>query len=208
MSKKIKRFVYPTIYLSAILIVSICIIVVGRSMSKFLDQNQDKDYTTKEVFETDTPVMAQEIKIIKPYKDNSVKVGKTYYDYKADSSLQEKSIIYYENTYMPNSGIDYINDKAFEINSVLDGEVIDVKKDETLGYIIQIKHEKDLISVYQGLSKTNVKKGDKINQNLVIGESGTTKVNPEYKNYLHFEVYYKGEIINPEDFYKMNIKDL
>ena len=208
MSKRIKRFVYPTIYLSAILIVSICIIVVGRSMSKFLDQNQDKDYTTKEVFETDTPVMAQEIKIIKPYKDNSVRVGKTYYDYKADSSLQEKSIIYYENTYMPNSGIDYINDKAFEINSVLDGEVIDVKKDETLGYIIQIKHEKDLISVYQGLSKTNVKKGDKINQNLVIGESGTTKVNPEYKNYLHFEVYYKGEIINPEDFYKMNIKDL
>lgn len=208
MNKRIRRFVYPTIYLSAVLIVSICIIVVGRSMSKYLDNTQNKDYTTKEVFETDTPVMAKEAKIIQPYKDNTVTIGKSYYDYKANASSQEKSIIYYENTYMPNSGIDYINEKLFEINPVLDGEIIDIKKDETLGYIIQIKHEKDFISVYQGLSKTNVKKGDKVTQEMVIGESGPSKINPEYKNCLHFEIYYKGEIINPEEFYKMDFKDL
>ena len=177
-------------------------------MSKYLEKNKDFDYTNKEVFQTEEPVMAEETKIIKPYKDETVKIGKTFYDFEADAEEQEKSIIFYENTYMQNSGVDYINDKDFEVYTVLDGEVIDVKKDETLGNIIEIKHDKEIITIYQGLSKVNVKKGDKVTQGTALGISGTSEINPDYKSYLHFEVFHKGELLNPENFYNLNIEEL
>lgn len=208
MNKKLKRFIFPSIYLLAILVVTICILIVGNSMTHYLDKNQKFDYTSKEMFQTDKPVMAEETKIIKPYTLDSVKIGKSFYDYQADSVTQEKSIIYYENTYMQNSGVDYINDKTFEVVSVLDGEVIDVKSDKTLGNIVELKHEKELITIYQGLEKVNVKKGDKITQGQILGTSGVSEVNPDYKSYVHFEVFHKGELLNPESFYTLNIKNL
>lgn len=208
MNKKLKRIIFPSIYLFALLIMVLCVYLVGNSMSKYLEKNKDFDYTNKEVFQTEEPVMAEETKIIKPYKDETVKIGKTFYDFEADAEEQEKSIIFYENTYMQNSGVDYINDKDFEVYTVLDGEVIDVKKDETLGNIIEIKHDKEIITIYQGLSKVNVKKGDKVTQGTALGTSGTSEINPDYKSYLHFEVFHKGELLNPENFYNLNIEEL
>lgn len=208
MNKKLKRIIFPSIYLFALLIMVLCVYLVGSSMSKYLEKNKDFDYTNKEVFQTEEPVMAEETKIIKPYKDETVKIGKTFYDFEADAEEQEKSIIFYENTYMQNSGVDYINDKEFEVYTVLDGEVIDVKKDETLGNIIEIKHDKEIITIYQGLSKVNVKKGDKVTQGTALGISGTSEINPDYKSYLHFEVFHKGELLNPENFYNLNIEEL
>ena len=126
MNKKLKRIIFPSIYLLALGIIVICIYIVGESMSNYLEKNKEVYYTKKEVFEQEEPVIAEETKIIKPYKDENVKIGKTFYDYQADATEQEKSIIFYENTYMQNSGVDYTNDKDFEVISVLDGEVIDV----------------------------------------------------------------------------------
>ena len=210
MNKSIRRkLIVPSIYLAALIILTICIIIVGRSMTKYLDKNQNFDYSSKEVFEKeDQAVMAEETKIVKPYTAETVTIGKSFYDYQGEAASQEKSIIYYENTYMQNSGVDYINDTTFDVVSVLDGEVIDVKTDKTLGNIVEVKHEKDLITIYQGLSKVNVKKGDTIAQSDVIGTSGTSEVNPDYKSYVHFEVFHKGEILNPESFYSLNLKDL
>lgn len=208
MNKKLKRIIFPSIYLLALGIIVICIYIVGESMSNYLEKNKEVDYTKKEVFEQKEPVMAEETKIIKPYKDENVKIGKTFYDYQADATEQEKSIIFYENTYMQNSGVDYTNDKDFEVISVLDGEVIDVKTDKVLGNIVEIKHENDLITVYQGLGKVNVKKEDKVVQGQSLGLSGTTELNPDYKSYLHFEVFHKGELLNPESLYNLNLEEL
>lgn len=208
MNKKLKRIIFPSIYLFAILIMVICIYLVGNSMANYLEKNKEFDYTKKEVFEKETPVMAEETKIIKPYKDEKVKIGKSFYDYEADAAEQEKAIIFYEDTYMQNSGVDYINDVEFEIYNVLDGEVINVKNDKTLGNIVEVKHDNEIITIYQGLSKVNVKKGDKITQGTVVGTSGTSEINPDYKSYLHFEVFHKGELLDPENFYTLNIDDL
>lgn len=208
MNKKLKRIIFPSIYLFAILIMVICIYLVGNSMANYLEKNKEFDYTKKEVFEKETPVMAEETKIIKPYKDEKVKIGKSFYDYEADAAEQEKAIIFYEDTYMQNSGVDYINDVEFEIYNVLDGEVINVKNDKTLGNIVEVKHDNEIITIYQGLSKVNVKKGDKITQGTVVGTSGTSEINTDYKSYLHFEVFHKGELLDPENFYTLNIDDL
>ena len=210
MNKTLKKLIFPSIYLLAILIVTICVLIVGNSMTKYLEKNNNYNYTDKEVLknETNTPVMAEKTKIIKPYKTETVTIGKSFYDYQADASTQEKSIYFYENTYMQNSVVEYINNEPFEIVSVLDGEIIDVKPDETLGNIIEVKHDGEVITIYQGLEKINVKKGDKVTQGQVLGISGKSKVNPDYKSFLHFEVFHKGELLNPETFYTLDINDL
>ena len=109
---------------------------------------------------------------------------------------------------MQNSGVDYISNSVFDVVSILDGEVISVEKDNTLGNIVKVKHEKDLISIYQGIDEVSVSKGDSVTQGQILGVSSTSKINPEYNSSLHFEVYYKGEIIDPENLYTLSIEDL
>ena len=72
---------------------------------------------------------------------DQVKIGKYYYDYKADETKQQNSITYHDNTYMQNSGIDYILEETFEVNSILDGTVTNVTTDELLGNCVEIKHD-------------------------------------------------------------------
>ena len=78
----------------------------------------------------DLPVINTDVVISRPYSNGSVSVVKDYYDYKGDSSSQENSIVYYGNTYMQNSGVDYGMSEAFEVVSILDGTVMEVLDDE------------------------------------------------------------------------------
>ena len=89
---------------------------------------------------------------------------------------QENSIIYYENTYIQNSGIDYKHPNQFEIISILDGTIIEVSNNELLGTTVKIRHENDLISTYQSLSQVNIKVDDVVLRGQVIGTSGTSKI--------------------------------
>ena len=86
-----------------------------------------------------------------------------------------------------------------EISYGLSGKVINVKEDDSLGKIIEIEHDKDFISIYQSLSEVSVKKDDIVNQGQVIGTSGTNELDKELGNHLHFELLYKGNIVNPEE---------
>ena len=76
--------------------------------------------------------------ITRPYTETNMNLVKGYYDYKADEDSQKNSIIVYNNTYMQSSGIDYIKESTFDVISILDGTVIDIKEDELL---IPIKDE-------------------------------------------------------------------
>lgn len=205
-----KKLIIPSIYVVSFLIVAMCVLIVGKGVNYYLDYKENDKYTDEKVLKDTEPVIKEESKtnIIKPYADKTVTIGKYYYDYQSDEEKQKKSIVYYEDTYMQNSGVDYVNAKQFDVLNVLEGEVITVKEDKNLGNIVEVKHDKDIITVYQGLEKVNVEKGEKIKQSHILGTSGTSKINPEYKSYVHFEVYYKGELIDPESFYSLNIKDL
>ena len=156
-----------------------------------------EEYVSTEIVEDVEPVISDKTVMIKPFTNEGVKVGKTYYDYKAESAKQEKAITYYNGSYIQNSGIDYTNDEVFDVVSVLDGEVTEVKEDELLGKIVEIKHGNDFVATYQSLSEITVKKGDSVTQGQVIGKSGTNKIDKEVGNHLHFELYTNGQIVDP-----------
>ena len=201
--RKLKSFVLPTLVCTLILVLSITLSLSNKNETQ---PKHEVSYVSNIILNSELPVMEHSITMINPYLDNSVAIGKSYYDYKASSESQEKSILYYDGTYIQNSGIDFISEQVFDIVSVLEGEVIEVREDKVLGKIVEIKHSNDYVSLYQSLSEVNVKKGDTINQGQVIGKSGTNELDKSIGNHLHFELFYNGIIVNPQEHLNKEIK--
>lgn len=197
--RKLKAFVIPSF---------ITVLIVGLFFtSAIVTKNKNSNnslsninYVTNSILNNDLPVIGTATKVIYPYTDPSTTIGKKYYDYSSSKEEQEKSIIYHDNTYMQNSGIDFVNDKVFDIVSVLDGTVIDVKDDELLGKIVEIKHGNDMIGIYQSLSEVSVKKDDNVTQGQIIGKSGTNELDKVIGNHLHFEIYMNGQVVDPSTY--------
>ncbi len=166
----------------------------------------DPSYINENVVEeTIKPVINDTKKIINPYIDANVKIGRDYYEFQADEESQLNSITVHENTYLQNNGIDFVCENQFDVLAVLEGTVITVKDDETVGKIIEIKHEDNYITTYQSLSEVEVKKGDLVSQGQVIGKSGTNELDKELGNHIHFEVYSNGQSINPKEYLNKEI---
>ncbi|MBP3800395.1 MAG: M23 family metallopeptidase [Bacilli bacterium] len=201
---KFKGWVLPSLY--AFLFVGAFLVTLGVSnlfMEKTEEpevEQQPENYVTETIVEEQQPVVKQETKILKPFNSDKVEVGKYYYDYKGSEDNQEKSLTYHDNTYMQNSGVDYKADEVFEVVSVLDGTVSDVKKDELLGNCVEIKHNNNYTTVYQSLSEVNVNKGDNVVAGQLIGKSGSNTLDQEEGNHLHFEMYINGQVVNPLDY--------
>ena len=202
--RKLKSYVLPSL-LMILIVGTIFITTITTSLKKNNDDNST--HVSKSIVEPDVPVINDSNRVINPYTDAEVTVGKNYYDYQADAKDQEKSIIYHDNTYMQNSGIDFVSKNTFDVVSVLDGTVTDVKEDETLGKIVEIKHDNEYISIYQSLSETTVKKGDTVTQGQVIGKSGTNELDKDMGNHLHFEFYVNGQVVNPNLYLNKELKN-
>lgn len=146
------------------------------------------------------PVNNNSVKIIRPFKDNNIKKVKEFYDYLKEENEQENAIIFFQDTYIQSNGIAYSNGEKFDVISVLDGEILEVKEDEFLGNTVTIKHE-GMTSVYQSLSEVNVKEKDLVSQGTIIGKAGTSNINADLDNHLYFEMIIGDKYVNPEDYY-------
>lgn len=212
--KSVKKIFVPTIYLIAILSVVGCILLTIMSINKYLTESEKFDYSINGLIDNEVkPVQGEDntkndVKVIKPFRNEKVTIGRGFYDFEGEQTNQEKSIIFYENTYMQNSGVDYVSDEVFDVISVLAGKVISVDTDEVLGNIVKIEHDKNIITTYQGIDKVALKVGYVISQGTIVGVSGKSLVNSNYTTSLHFEVNYKGELIDPEKFYSLNVNEL
>ncbi len=207
--RKLKKFVLPTIYTTAIASVFVSIILIGRTLSSYTKEDINSYVVNALLDEETTPVMNfTNDKAVKPYTAEDVVISKNFYEMDADEETQQKSLIYYENTYMQNSGVLYSSENSFDIVTVLDGKVAEIKEDEILGNVLVIDHGNELKSTYQSLNDIKVKVGDEVKQGDIIAQSGENKLNNSSKNSLLFEVYNKGQLINPEKFYEMDLKTL
>ena len=206
--RRLKRPVVYAIYaLGVISLISTIYLIEGAMVNKKLEEPEDYSYVSKTIFDNAIPVVKEMITLTRPYKDNDITVLRTYYDYKADSTSQENSLIYYEGTYLQSSGVSYGRNEIFEVVSIKDGTVIDVKDDELLGKIVQIKHNDDTISIYQGLSEYVVEKDEIVVRGQTIGKSGTSNVEKDLGNHVHFELIVSGNTINPEEYFLQNLQN-
>ena len=206
---KLKSWVVISVYIISIGAIVTSLFLIGKTLKEATAYDNLSYIYRGIISNRDVPVIGYvNDEIFKPYENETVKVLKGYYDRSDDPKVQEKALIYYQNTYMPNTGILYSSNESFDVISVLDGKVEDVKTDNLIGNIVTIKHSNNLFTSYQSLNEVMVSVGDEIKQGDLIGTSGPNQITPDSENMLLFEVVYNGVNINPESFYQMNIKDL
>lgn len=206
--RRLKKSVIPFVYVSAIVLVLGCAYMIESLVNQEGFKDEDKyGYVSETIFDNAEPVVNDDVVITRPYTDPDITVVKDYYDYKADSTKQENSLILYESTYLQNSGISFGGKENFDVTAILDGTVSSVEDDELLGKIIEVKHENNLISVYQSLSSVNVKQGDTVKQGQVLGKSGTSNVEKDLGNHLHFELIDNGQTVNPNDYFDKKVEE-
>ena len=100
-------------------------------------------------------------------------------------------------------GIDLVPTDNLWVNAALDGTVLFADYTAETGYVIQILHSNELVSIYKHNQELLKKAGDIVRAGEVIaiaGNSGEMTTGP----HLHFELWYKGKPINPEDYIIFN----
>ena len=207
---KLKKFVVPAIYTLTIFVFGTSMYLIQRVVNKnTFSTNEKMEYVDKEIVEENEyiPVINPTPTIMRPYLNTEVTINKTFYNYQDETKNQENSIIFYENTYIQNSGVSYTHKEVFDIVSILDGTVIDIIDNEILGKTIKIRHVNDLISTYQSLSEVNVNIDDQVLRGQIIGKSGNCSLYDNNSN-LHFELYYQGQNVNPEQYYEKSQDEL
>jgi murein DD-endopeptidase MepM/ murein hydrolase activator NlpD len=85
------------------------------------------------------------------------------------------------------------------VKAVLDGTITMATWTLDLGWIIQIQHENNILSVYAHNAELLKRVGEYVKAGepvAIIGNSGELTTGP----HLHFELWYNGNPLNPEDF--------
>ena len=78
--------------------------------------------------------------------------------------------------------------------SVLEGTVVFDGWNDESGYTIAVQHDGDIVTVYKHNQKLLKKTGDRVSAGTSIGLVGSTV---ESGDHLHFELWYKGEAVDP-----------
>lgn len=96
-------------------------------------------------------------------------------------------------------GVDVVAKTNEAVKNVADGTVLFASWTQDSGYVIMIQHRGNLISVYKHNAELLKKVGTFVNAGEIIsivGNSGEMTNGP----HLHFELWYNGNPLNPEEF--------
>jgi murein DD-endopeptidase MepM/ murein hydrolase activator NlpD len=96
-------------------------------------------------------------------------------------------------------GVDVVAKTNEPVKNVADGTIIFASWTQDSGYVIMIQHRGNIISVYKHNAELLKKVGTFVNAGEIIsivGNSGEMTDGP----HLHFELWYNGNPLNPEEF--------
>ena len=211
--RKLRSYVVTTIYLVALGLMAFSITFLSQNMLEKKEMEDNLANDSIPVFEenVEEPQVPQTdpgvATVARPFVSDTVSIAKKFYNKDESVENQENALIFYENTYMPNTGILYEADETFEIISVLEGKIKDIKADEILGNVITIEHGSKLTTVYYTTGTVSVKVGDSVTQGTTIAASGESKLETDKKESFLFEVYLNGTLTNPENIFDKPITD-
>ncbi len=93
-----------------------------------------------------------------------------------------------------NKGIDILTSPGSSVKAAKDGKVVFVGTTTKYGETIIIEHENGMFSVYGHDMIVRVKEGQSVKKGAIIGEM---KNSSQARRYLHFEIRYKNNPVNP-----------
>ena len=206
--RKLKPFVKPVLYGIVFSTLIVTVISLNTKRDNLLDNNI---YVNGSIITKYVPTISETKRdevIVKPFTSEKVNVYKKFYDNDSSEEDRKNSIINYNNTYVQNTGTLFTSEEKFDVVSILPGTVIDVKDDETLGKVITIKHQNNIISTYEGIDNVLVKKDSVVAQGDTIGTSGKLKIENNLENALLIEITKDNKLVNPELYFGKKINEI
>ena len=95
--------------------------------------------------------------------------------------------------------MDLVSGPQESVLSALDGTVVFSGFDPNFGNVIQVQHKNGFLSIYKHNDLLLKEVGDRVVAGEVIatiGNTGKLSTGP----HLHFELWYKGSPVNPEEY--------
>ncbi|RLQ94752.1 M23 family metallopeptidase [Falsibacillus albus] len=208
-----KRWVFPAMYLvsAAILITAILWYQAANNDVAQPKGNGDDQLANNEYNNPSVEVNSALENFKMPVEDQDAAViEKQFYDYNASEEDQEAALVVYNNSYHPNRGIDITmkDNKGFDVVAAMSGTVTNVKEDSLLGNVIEIEHEKGVVTQYQSVKDFKVQVGDQVKQGDVIASAGESLYNEEAGTHVHFEIRKDNNPVNPIEFFGKSLADL
>ena len=96
-------------------------------------------------------------------------------------------------------GTDIAANPGESVLATLDGTVILSTYTAETGYLIEVQHNQDFVSVYKHCGSLLKREGDTVKGGeaiALVGNSGTLTTGP----HLHFELWHRGRPVNPEKY--------
>ncbi|AIE61527.1 M23 family metallopeptidase [Bacillus methanolicus] len=210
-----QRWVFPAIYIA-----SAAIILTGVLWYQSVGKNSNSDqfdYKSTDMAgrkQHDQPAVEVNRSLenfVMPVMDpDSAVIQKKFYDYNGKKEDQEAALVFYDNEYHPNTGIDIKMKKGdtFDVVASLSGTVTKVEEDALLGNVIEIEHDKGIVTQYQSVKDINVEVGDKVEQGQVLAKAGQSLYNKEAGVHVHFEIRKDNVAVNPLDYFNKPLSAL
>ena len=194
-----KRWFYPAVFLGVAAIVIAGVLWYQAGSNPAAEDQVAHDLDGQEAI----PTAKQQEVFIEPVLAKDAEIKTPFYDVNASSEQQESALVFYNNQYHQNQGIDYglKSGESFEVVASLSGTVQKAEKDGLLGHVVEIDHGNGVTTVYQSLANVKVQKGDKVEQGDVIGEAGRNAFNKKAGTHVHFEIRKDGVAVNPQEYY-------
>ncbi|MBN8252946.1 M23 family metallopeptidase [Priestia flexa] len=208
-----KRWIFPAIYLASAAIILTAVLWFQANGNNNLSEDakdrygQDGTAYTEDAMEVNASLENLKMPLV---NDKDAVVKKPFYDDQASKKQQEAALVFYNNTYHPNTGVDLAieGDKSFDVTAAASGTVTKAEKDPLLGFVIEVDHKDGLVTQYQSLDEATVEVGDVVKQGQVLAKAGKNLYNQEANNHVHFEIRKDGVAINPSDYFGKSVASI
>lgn len=207
-----KRWVFPAVYIGAAAVIIAGALIFQNITSNNVelgeeDVNVDNIDSQQEgygVGQEAVEVTASPETIQMPvHNDEGMYIQKNYYDVDSSEEDQEAALVFYNNTYYPNTGLDFAMEsgESFDVVASLSGTVVEAERDSLIGNYVKLKHENGVTTHYSSLQDIFVEVGQTIDQGTVIGTAGSNEYNKEAGIHVHFEIRKNDEPVNPNNYF-------
>ncbi|MGN1387197.1 MAG: peptidoglycan DD-metalloendopeptidase family protein [Bacillus sp. (in: firmicutes)] len=200
-----KRWALPAIYLASAAILLIAVLWFQNSNEDTADSGdiQVQNHGSSSNNEESIEVGSKMENVMLPVDDvDSVVVKTDFYDKNGSKESQEKALIFYNNKYHMNRGVDLAMEdgKPFEVVAALSGTVAKVEDDALLGNTIVIEHQNGITTHYQSVTDIAVEVGAEVVKGQVLAKAGKSALNEEAGNHVHFEIRKDNTAVNPNKY--------
>lgn len=207
MKNPLKKSVSSSLYVVAFVLIMTGLVLFNLALNN--NKKSNPIFVSKGIldFENYIPVVRTNDTIIRPYYDETASLVLKYYDITDSEEDQQQSLIECDGTYIQSNGVAYSKEEPFDVISILDGTVKEVRQDDMLGNIIVIEHNNGYISTYESIDNITVESGMPVVQGQLIAKSATSNISKNLNNHLYFELSKDGENVNPEKYYNRSINE-